>query len=220
MPRKGRALTVITVAGLHGIALYALMTGLGVDYVKNVVTVIKGESIPLEPMPTPSPPPEAVRVEKVIDSSATPPRVAPPVDATRTEFADDAFRIDFPLRPFDTDFEAGPGSTPSATPDRPQFVARGVRPRGAPGGWVSTSDYPSASLRRGEQGTVRFELAVGANGRVADCRITTSSGSADLDAATCRLVARRAQFDPAMDESGGQVTGAYSGTIRWVIPRD
>lgn len=39
--------------------------------------------------------------------------------------------------------------------------------------------------------------------------------------ATCKYVTRRARFEPASNGDGEKVTGAYSGTIRWVIiPKD
>jgi protein TonB len=57
------------------------------------------------------------------------------------------------------------------------------------------------------------------DGRVADCTITSSSGSPDLDEATCANVTRRARFNPAMAD-GKPTTGSYSGRIRWVIPKD
>jgi len=50
-----------------------------------------------------------------------------------------------------------------------------------------------------------------------DCTVTSSSGSPDLDAATCTNVTRRARFKPAL-ENGQPVQSTYSNRIRWVIP--
>ena len=41
---------------------------------------------------------------------------------------------------------------------------------------------------------------------------------AALDDATCRLISRRAQFDPATDETGARVPGTYTGSVRWELP--
>jgi protein TonB len=47
-----------------------------------------------------------------------------------------------------------------------------------------------------------------------------SSGSPDLDQATCDNVRRRARFAPATDGEGNPTTGSYTNSIRWVIPKD
>jgi protein TonB len=85
---------------------------------------------------------------------------------------------------------------------------------------VTTDDYPTADIRAGHTGTVRFRVGIDASGRVTDCTVTQSSGYAGLDAATCRNVTRRARFDAASDAMGEKVAGTYDGTIRWVIPQD
>lgn len=111
-----------------------------------------------------------------------------------------------------------PSSTPSEPPAR--FVPKSAKPRGNVAGWVTTSDYPTADIRAGHTGTVRFRLAIDANGRVSDCTVTQSSGFPGLDDATCRNVSKRARFDAASDAAGGRTAGTYDGTIRWVIPND
>jgi len=55
---------------------------------------------------------------------------------------------------------------------------------------------------------------------VADCQVTRSSGSPDLDQATCDNIRRRARFNPATDGDGNPTTGSYASTMRWVIPKD
>ena len=218
VPDRNKTLTVLTVASLHGIALYGLVTGLGVQYFDKVSTVLTGRNIPIEPLP---PPPEPTKLEPTTSARTTQTRATPVVDAVETPLATPGnLVIDFPIKPLPPIALDPPGPIVSPTPEKPLFAARGVRPRGDPGGWVNTSDYPSGSLLRGEQGTVRFELAIGGDGRVSDCRVTASSGSADLDAATCRQVSKRARFEPATDDTGARVGGTYKGSIRWVIPQD
>jgi len=68
--------------------------------------------------------------------------------------------------------------------------------------YVTDSDYPASAVERGEQGTVRFTLAIGADGRVTGCTVTGSSGSAVLDSTTCRIMRSRARFTPARDSNG------------------
>ena len=218
MPDKSRAVTLITVAGLHGIALYALVTGLGVNYVKDAITVLQGHNIPIE-TPPPPPPPEPV-LDQVINKPAMQPTSRPIEAVPNSLVTRDPITVPLvPTQPIIIDPPI-PGPTTAPTPDKPLLTPKSVRPRTNPGSWVSTDDYPAAALRRGDQGAVRFELAVGADGRVTGCRITASSGFPDLDAATCANVTRRARFEPASDGSGARVPGSYNGSIRWVIPQD
>lgn len=219
MPSRNKTLTVAAVAGLHGIALYGLVTGLGVEYAEKITTVLTGSNIPIEK--TPPPPPEPTPVEQASATQQTP-RAAPqpPVDAMPNPYSADSFVINVPIKPIEQPAIDPPGPVPSPFVEKPAFTPKSVRPRNDPGLWVTTADYPSASLRRGEQGTARFEVAVGLDGKVTDCRVTSSSGAADLDAATCKYVAKRARFEPATDASGARVGGTYSGSIHWVIPQD
>lgn len=82
----------------------------------------------------------------------------------------------------------------------------------------SSDDYPSAALRGEEQGVTAYELGIGTDGRADRCAVTRSSGSAALDAATCRLLQRRARFAPALDRKGRPVGSAIGGTISWRLP--
>lgn len=61
-------------------------------------------------------------------------------------------------------------------------------------------------------------MTIGADGRVRNCEILASSGSADLDRATCANVAKRARFKPATDDTGAAVSGSYSSAVKWQIP--
>ena|SRR5205085_1859641 len=80
---------------------------------------------------------------------------------------------------------------------------------------LSDDDYPAAALRNSEQGKVRYRLEIGADGRVSNCTITSSSGSSILDSATCRIVRSRARFVPATDERGNPVPDRREGEITW-----
>jgi TonB family protein len=86
--------------------------------------------------------------------------------------------------------------------------------------YLSDEDYPAASVRNGEQGAVAFRLSIGADGRPAGCSVTRSSGSAALDATTCRLMMARPRFVPARDSSGKAVADAVEGRIVWRLPDD
>lgn len=92
------------------------------------------------------------------------------------------------------------------------------KPAGNPGEWITPGDYPSAALRAGKEGTVRFTVQVGADGVPAGCAVAQGSGDSSLDEATCRLISQRARFTPATDTKGRAVAGSYTNSVRWVVP--
>jgi len=96
---------------------------------------------------------------------------------------------------------------PAANPAKANLVAL-----------FSTDDYPMDAIRNEEQGTSAFRLTIDRQGRVANCEITSSSGSKTLDEATCNIIRTRARFTPARDSSGDAVSDEYSGKIRWELP--
>jgi len=114
-----------------------------------------------------------------------------------------------------------PAPRPPAPPVPPSW--RPVPPQRARanlGAYFSVDDYPAAALRGNEQGMSAFRLTIGTNGRVSDCVITQSSGSAALDAATCRILRSRARYLPARDAAGNLTTGSDSGRVTWRLPDD
>lgn len=105
---------------------------------------------------------------------------------------------------------------PVAVAEAARCTPAAPKPKGNPGSWVT--DYPSRALREEREGTTSFVLEVDPSGRVASCTITASSGSADLDEATCKSVRRRARFSPGIDAQCKPVGGKYSNRVQWRIP--
>lgn len=95
---------------------------------------------------------------------------------------------------------APPQSLPSAPPPG-AASAPGDKTAAAPLPGNRPPQYPPASLRRGETGTVRIRVDVTAQGDVGDARVVEGSGSRSLDRAALSAV-RSWRFRPAM--SGGQ----------------
>jgi TonB family protein len=93
--------------------------------------------------------------------------------------------------------------------------------RASPARWLggpvrfAKGDYPAEARRNREEGVVGYRLEIGADGRVTRCRVTSPSGSASLDAATCRLLTKRARFTPARDSNGRPAPGAVWSRIAW-----
>lgn len=116
---------------------------------------------------------------------------------------------------------AVPAAPPLVTsgPPAPPPIDLGVaQPLTSPASWVTSSDYPVAAMRAGENGTVGFRLTIDPSGRPVTCAITLSSHSAALDEATCRVVTQRAVFMPARDARGRLVESHYANSIHWTIP--
>jgi len=84
--------------------------------------------------------------------------------------------------------------------------------------WVTQDDYPVEALQKGESGLVAFETQVDPAGKPTGCRTIASSGSAILDATTCRLVMERGSFRPATDAKGLPVAGKWQMRVRWNPP--
>lgn len=87
-----------------------------------------------------------------------------------------------------------------------------------PGQYFGAAEYPPRALRRGEQGRVIARLAIDATGHVAGCAVASSSGSAELDAAVCRIAGERVRFAPARDDKGRAIASTYMLPVRWVLP--
>lgn len=95
-----------------------------------------------------------------------------------------------------------------------------AQPRGDPAAWITADDYPAAALRQERTGVTTVAATIGVDGRLADCTVTTSSGSPDLDETTCRVLTYRARFTPARDAGGNPVPDRFTRRVRWSLPRD
>lgn len=219
---SNRPAAVVGVVAIHAAIGYVLVSGLATNIVEFVAPPNpKGVEVEVDLPPPPPPPPDTI--EDPAPSSDpliyTPPRPfdldrdAPPVEITLDPPRSDD--IVLRIEPADP----GPVATPPPPPPPPpRFDPISAKPRNNPGDWVTTNDYRTIWINREYTGVARFQLSVGTNGRVTDCRITSSTGHGALDDATCKLIERRARFDPAKDANGDKVAGSYSSAIRWVLP--
>lgn len=85
-----------------------------------------------------------------------------------------------------------------------------------PAAIISDRDYPPS--QHDKEGTTRFELMVGPDGKPTSCTTITSSGHASLDKTACDAFLKRARFSPAKDGNGNPVTGRYRGSVTWKAP--
>ncbi|QZH75120.1 MAG: TonB family protein [Erythrobacter sp.] len=207
------------VIAIHALLGAGLVLGLAVkEVLQPAPPPITGTEVKLDPPPLPDDPiPEPADTSVyVAPQNPTPPIVLtplppipmPPVSNDSSEVT----RIVIPPRPSST---PGPVASPAPTP---AFTPVAARPANNMQSWITTDDYSRSNLTREREGTARYRLVVGSNGRVDACEITSSTGHASLDTATCRLIERRARFDPATNNRGERVVGTYTGSVTWQIP--
>lgn len=178
----GRHLGFIFVAAMHA-ALIWLAAG-NLEYVRLVLDVPREpfvgkvielvQPLPHEPVIVPSSGGTGVRVDDLL-----PPPISFPTDELSV--------------PPDQVADAGSAVGTKNVVREP--VLRG--PRVDPAKPLTQPDYPLASIRADEQGTVTLELLVGLDGRVLDARIVGSSGYPRLDAAARTEATRRWRLEPA-----------------------
>ena len=208
---SNRTLAIVLVALINGLLGYALVQGLAYNVIKQAAEDLKTFDVEDEPPPPPEkppPPPEDV---------PPPPQVAAPPPLVRTNLAPPPIQTIQTLNP-------APVITPIARPAPPAPVAapprvsQAAKAKGNLPALFSTDDYPPSAIRSEEQGTTAVRLSIGADGRVSDCSITSSSGSSSLDNATCSILRRRARFTPAKDQNGQPTSDSTSTRIKWVLP--
>lgn len=86
-------------------------------------------------------------------------------------------------------------------------------------GDIYESDYPPNLGRAGIGGRVSVQITVGTNGAVTSCRVTRSSGNAQLDSLTCRLIEQRYRFRPSTDRYGRPIPDQADVDQDWIPPR-
>lgn len=208
-----RIVAIIIVALIHVAVGYALITGLAYSAVKKAIERVTTVDINEPPPPPPDTPPPP-------EPKAPPPPVAPP-PPINISVAPPPIQVQPNIPPPAPPVRIIPPAAPPAPPPPPppRFTPKAPQPKGNPGSWATTDDYPSRALREEREGVTRFSVTVGPDGRVQSCSVTGSSGSPDLDDAACRAIQRRARFNPATDGEGKPTTGTYSNSVRWQIPK-
>lgn len=112
--------------------------------------------------------------------------------------------------------KSAPGTNDSArnlpekapAPASPKFLPARVRSTSRP-------NYPSAAMRRGEEGVAQIRLSLDAEGKVTGATVSSSSGHAALDAAALKAAARW-KFAPAT-KGGLPVASAIVVPIRFSL---
>ena len=213
---KGMGRERLTAAGLvvlvEGAVLAALISGLAMTVTPKLDPPFTAYPVP----ETTAPPPDDVRpltkVETPAAASVAPerPLVAAPI-ALDPVFIDALPPVELtPAMPVEP---ATPEPTPTAAD-----LSRAAVARGRVGDWFPQDSYPPAAIRAQAEGRVGVAVTVLATGRIAGCEVVSSSGNADLDAATCRLAVRNGRFQPARNAAGDAVTARIVlPSVRWQL---
>ena len=178
---------------IHALLGWAMVSGLGSRVVEKMKETVEAEIIeevkppPPAEVPPPPPPPEM---------KAPPPPFIPPVEvnvqqpppqqntisnATSVKPATNVLAPPAPPAP--------PGPVANPNPVRIAAVADFNT--------CAKPEWPKASLRNEETGTVTLSFLIGTDGRVADSKIVKSSGFRDLDRAALAGIGK-CRFKPGM----------------------
>ena len=87
------------------------------------------------------------------------------------------------------------------------------------GGRITNADYPKSATAARQGGSVTAHFSVGADGRPSKCRVVKSSGNADIDATTCRLIEQRFRYEPARNKAGHPVSDVTGWQQTWWLER-
>ena len=223
---KDRAWAIAGVVAVHGLLAYALLSGLTMHATQRASDSLKLIDIAEPPPPPPEPPPKETsraagepsppNLQAVPTSVVAPPPriptpspiVAAPVPSTASASSAGASSV------------AGPGTGAGG-------AGTGLGGGGTGGGnraqliqgRLMDSDYPDRARRAGAEGAVAVRFTVQPNGRVSGCQVIQSSGNADLDGTTCRLIERRFRYRPARDGQGRAIAEVTTKLYTWGLNR-
>ena len=234
--RLGSAMAVVVVHLAMG---YLLLSGLGVELVREANEKLQMVSIAPEPDPpkaVPSAPASAASVAEEGEASAanlravptqvtapqpqivlplTPPIIVAPVSGSGSE--GDAGAAD----------RRGPGTGAGGIGDGLGSGGAGSGTGAGVGrearlirGRIRHSDYPRSAVIDRAGGRVVMHLSVSPDGRVDRCTIARSSGRPDLDETSCRLIQQRFRFEPARDAEGRPIASTFGWQQQWWLERD
>ena len=195
-PSKRKWLGLAVVLVLHVLLFWAIQTGLTRTVMQKMPVVVQALLLeekraelppPPPPAPKPAPPPTPSPTPPAyVPPAVTPMVVAPPnaiaaVSTTPPQVAPAA-----PAPP-----PAAPAAAPAAPAKAPVRTSAGVNIS-----QCDKPDYPTASRRMEEEGTVGLRFLVGTDGKVIQSEVAKSSGYKRLDEAA-RAGLAKCQFKPA-----------------------
>jgi protein TonB len=154
---------------LHALLLWGIASGLARQVVRMTENTVEAVLMTEAPPPTPTPPPKTPPPKTPTPPPPAPTSTAPAITQTPTP--------------------------PAAAPAAPAAPAIRTGAVIQPGAHCAKPDYPSASRRMEEEGTVTLKFLIGVDGKVMQADIEKSSGFTRLDEAA-RQALSKCQFRP------------------------
>ncbi|MEH3047762.1 energy transducer TonB [Sphingomonas adhaesiva] len=212
----GKIGALVIVALIHVALGYAFVTGLATNFVKKQVEKLNTFDVEEPPPPPPDEPPPPPP-----DVPMTPPPVVSPPPIVQNPNPPPVVIATVPTPPpvFVPSPVVAPPAPPPAPP-APPVVSKAAGAKGNPADWITQDDYPPSSIRAEEEGTTAITWTINTQGRVENCRVTSSSGSSALDQAACRALQRRARYSPAVDAAGNPIATTQSRRVVWKLPQN
>ena len=212
----GKVTAIIIVALIHAVLGYAFVTGLAYQYVKKAQEKLNTFDVEEPPPPPPDEPPPPPP-----DQPMQPPPVVSPPPIVRNPNPPPVVISTVPTPPpvFVPTPIAAPPAPPAPAPPS-NVVSKAAGAKGNPADWITNDDYPPSALRAEEQGTSAIAWTINTAGRVENCHVTSSSGSAALDDAACRALTRRGRYSPATNAAGQPISVTQSRRVVWRVPKD
>jgi protein TonB len=198
-PPKRKLLGLAGVVVLHALLFWAIQAGLTNTVIQKMPTVVqallleeKKPELPPPPSPQPPPPPAPAKPPppQTPPPAYVPPAVTPPVSTPVNAIA----AVSTTPSPATPSPSAAPAANPTPATRAPVRTAAGVNMA-----QCQKPEYPSASRRFEEEGTVTLRFLVDTDGKVIQAEIEKSSGYKRLDEAA-RAGLSKCQFKPAMTD--------------------
>jgi protein TonB len=194
--QPGKNFTGITIVIiLHVLVAYGIVTGLGKRMVTKMAEAVETKIIeekappPPKEIPPPPPPPEM---------KAPPPPFIPPVEVNvqQPPPPQNVIQNASTVKPATTELQRPAPAAPPAPAANPNPVRVAAV---ADFNTCAKPEWPKASLRNEETGTVTLSFLIGEDGRVADSKIVKSSGFRDLDKAAVTGISK-CRFKPGLND--------------------
>ena len=187
---------IAVVVILHALVAWGIVSGLGTKLVTKMADAVETKII--EEV-APPPPPEAPPPPPPPEMKAPPPPFIPPVEVNvqQPPPVQNAISNATSVKPASNELTAPAPPAPTTAP-----VAKAAPMRVAAVADFSTCakpEWPKASLRNEETGTVTLSFLIGTDGRVADSKIVKSSGFRDLDKAAVAGISK-CRFKPGLTD--------------------
>lgn len=204
---------IIAVILVHLAIGFALVRGFAVEFLPAASPLTRLIELSLPPVPPPPPPPVVHQPRQAKSRAAAAPALPAPKGGPKGPAKLKTVAPDVTRAPITTAPAPGGGAGSGTAIGTGAGGGTGGNGNGDGdgeggndleqiAGEIAPRDYPRALRDAGVGGRVTMVLTVEPNGRVGRCQVTRSSGSAELDQLTCRLIQQRFRYRPSTDRFG------------------